>query len=333
MQNIKIVVFFLSAEVMGFYSRDVDDLFSESRHTLTQYCAVYGKPIKHSASPAMHNPAIAKLGLNWKYLALEVHPKELGKAIEKARAAKYIGLNLTVPHKILALNMVDILDDSAKKWGAVNTICFEAKNENNVWTPLGQMKFVHQGEIRTKGYNTDADGITLALQKDLGLKLKGLKVLLLGAGGAGQVAALKIAEEKVAELYLINRTISKAEELAVEINKRYPGTSVFVGYPKNIPSKMDLVLNSTSLGLEKNDPLPIDETKFNLANSKSVFDMVYNPAETKLLAKAKAAGCSTSNGLGMLLWQGVKALEIWSGQTAPVEVMRNALTNYIYGNE
>ena len=96
---------------------------------------------------------------------------------------------------------------------------------------------------------------------------------------------------------------------------------------------MDLILNSTSLGLEENDPLPIDETKFNLANSKAVFDMVYNPPETKLLAKAKAAGCSTSNGLGMLLWQGVKALEIWSGQTAPVEVMRNALTNYIYGNE
>ena len=281
----------------------------------------------------MHNPAIAKLGLTWQYLALEVPPEELGKAIEKAKAARYIGLNLTVPHKILALNMVDILDDSAKKWGAVNTICFEAKNENNVWTPLGQMKVLQQGEIRTKGYNTDADGITLALQKDLGLKIKGLKVLLLGAGGAGQVAALKLAEEKVSELYLANRTTSKAEEVANEINNHYPGTSVYVGYPENSSSKMDLVLNSTSLGLEENDPLPIDETKFNLANSKSVFDMVYNPAETKLLAKAKAAGCSTSNGLGMLLWQGVKALEIWSGQTAPVEVMRNALTNYIYGNE
>jgi shikimate dehydrogenase len=173
----------------------------------------------------------------------------------------------------------------------------------------------------------------LALQKDLGLNLKGMKVLFLGAGGAGRVAALKLAEEKVSELYLINRTTSKAEEVANEINNRYPSTLVSVGYPENILKKMDLVLNSTSLGLEKNDPLPINETKFSLANSKSVFDMVYNPAETKLLAKAKAAGCSTSNGLGMLLWQGVKALEIWSGQTAPVEVMRNALTNYIYGNE
>ena len=109
----------------------MDDLFSKSEHTLTQYCAVYGQPVKHSASPAMHNPAIAELGLDWQYLALEVPPEELNKAITKAKTERYIGLNLTVPHKILALNMVDILDDSAKKWGAVNTICFEVKSGNN----------------------------------------------------------------------------------------------------------------------------------------------------------------------------------------------------------
>ena len=281
----------------------------------------------------MHNPAIAKLGLNWEYHALEVPQEKLEKAIEKAKTTRYIGLNLTVPHKILALNMVDILDDSAKKWGAVNTISFEAKDANNVWTPIGQINDLKQGGLRAKGFNTDADGITLALQKDLQLNLRGLKVLFLGAGGAGRVAALKLAEEKVAELYLVNRTSSKSEKLADEINNRYPSTSVFVGYPKNITSKIDLVINSTSLGLNENDPIPIDETKFKLSNSRSVFDMVYNPAETKLLKKATASGCNTSNGLGMLLWQGVKALEIWSGQTAPVEVMRNALTNYIYGNE
>ena len=300
---------------------------------MKQNCAVYGQPIKHSASPVMHNLAIAELGLNWKYLALEVSPEELGKAIEKARAERYIGLNLTVPHKILALDMVDILDDSAKKWGAVNTICFEAKDENNVWTSLGQITELQQGELRAKGYNTDADGIALSLKEDLGLKLMGLTVLFLGAGGAGRVAALKLAEEKVSKLYLVNRTISKAEELATEIRKRYPSTLVYVGYPENISGKIDLVLNATSLGLNKNDPIPIDESKFSLSNARSVFDMIYNPAETKLLEKAKSAGCNTSNGLGMLLWQGVKALEIWSGQTAPVEIMRNALTKYIYGNE
>jgi len=281
----------------------------------------------------MHNPAIAELGLKWKYIALEVAPEKLGNAIEKARMMGYIGLNLTVPHKILAMNLVDILDDSAKKWGAVNTICFEAQDANNAWIPIGQLDHLQQGVLRTKGYNTDADGIALALKEDLGLKLKGLKVLFLGAGGAGRVAALKLAEEKVAKLHLVNRTITKAKELAAEIKKCYPDTSVSVGYPENISDKMDLILNSTSLGLNENDPLPIDESKFSLGNSKSVFDMIYNPAETKFLEKAKAAGCNTSNGLGMLLWQGVKALEIWSGQTAPVEVMRNALNNYIYSNE
>ena len=156
----------------------MDDLFPKSKHALKQFCAVYGQPIKHSASPAMHNPAIAKLGLTWQYLALEVPPEELGKAIEKAKAARYIGLNLTVPHKILALDMVDILDDSAKKWGAVNTICFEAKDENNVWIPLGQTADSQQGVLRSKGYNTDADGITLALKEDLKLKLAGLAVVI-----------------------------------------------------------------------------------------------------------------------------------------------------------
>jgi len=311
----------------------VDNLFPKSKHALKQYCAVYGQPIKHSASPAMHNHAIAKLGLNWQYHAVEVPSKDLGKAIEKAKRMRYIGLNLTVPHKLLAMELVDTIDDSAKKWGAINTICFEVKDENNIWSPLGQTPDTKKSELRTKGYNTDADGIGLALQKDLGLKLNGMKVLFLGAGGAGRVAALKLAEEKVDKLYLINRTLSKAEELADEINKRYPHTSVSIGYPENIVGKIDLVLNSTSLGLIESDPLPIDESKFSLDNAESVFDMVYNPAETKLLIKAKASGCNTSNGLGMLLWQGVKALEIWSGQTAPVEVMRNALTNYIYGNE
>ena len=95
---------------------------------------------------------------------------------------------------------------------------------------------------------------------------------------------------------------------------------------------MDLVLNATSLGLKEDDSLPIDENQFNLSHAEAVFDMIYQPAETPLLAKAEAAGCRTANGLGMLLWQGVKALEIWTGQAAPVEVMRDALSAHIYGD-
>ena len=311
----------------------MDNLFQNPISAATRFCAVYGQPIRHSGSPAMHNPALAKLGLDWRYLAFEVSPNALGQAIEGARAMHFIGLNLTVPHKLLALELVDALDESATIWGAVNTICFEAKNDSGDWTPLGQLADPPAGGIRSKGYNTDANAITLALQQDLGLSLAGLRVLFLGAGGAGQVAALKLAAEGVAELHLVNRTVAKAEKLANEITGRFPQTKASVGYPENAANKIDLVLNATSLGLKPADALPLDESQFSLANAPAVFDMIYQPAVTPLLAKATDANCRTSNGLGMLLWQGAKALEIWTGQPAPIDVMRSALGSHIYGNE
>jgi len=281
----------------------------------------------------MHNTAMAEMGLDWRYLAFEVAPDELGLAIAGAKAMRYIGLNLTVPHKLLALDMVDALDESAATWGAVNTICFEAKSDDGIWTPIGQTLGQRGYEVRSKGYNTDADGITLALQQDLGLNLHGLKVLFLGAGGAGRVAALKLAKEGAAELHIVNRTDVKAQELANEIGERFPSTRVSVGYPQNTSKVVNLVLNATSLGLKESDPLPFDDVQFNLSHADAVFDMIYQPAETPLLGKAKAVGCRTANGLGMLLWQGVKALEIWTGQAAPIEVMRNALTSHAYGDD
>lgn len=311
----------------------MDDLFQNPISAATRFCAVYGQPIRHSGSPAMHNPALAKLGLDWRYLAFEVSPDALGQAIEGARAMHFIGLNLTVPHKLLALELVDALDESATTWGAVNTICFEAKNSSGDWTPLGQLTDPPAGGIRSKGYNTDANAITLALQQDLGLSLAGLRVLFLGAGGAGQVAALKLAAEGVAELHLVNRTVAKAEKLASEITGRFPQTKAVVGYPENAADKIDLLLNATSLGLKPADALPLDESQFSLANAPAVFDMIYQPAFTPLLAKATDASCRTANGLGMLLWQGAKALEIWTGQPAPIDVMQSALESHIYGDE
>jgi shikimate dehydrogenase len=275
----------------------------------TRLCAVYGLPIRHSGSPAMHNAAISTLGLNWCYLAFEVDPKHLGAAIAGAQAMGFIGLNLTAPHKLLAMEMVDTLDESAKRWGAVNTIHFS-----------------QQGSV---GYNTDSDAIATALREDLSLELRGTKVLLLGAGGAARATALRLAAEQVGELFLVNRTLSKAEELAAEIKRQFPSVSISVGYPK---TPVDLVLNATSLGLKPYDVLPLDEKQFSLHQTRCVYDMVYRPAETKLLSAAKTAGCKTANGLGMLLHQGAKALEIWTGKSAPVEVMRRALEQNIYGH-
>ena len=275
----------------------------------TRLCAVYGSPIAHSASPAMHNAAFAALGLNWRYLAFEVDPKNLRAAIEGAKAMGFAGLNLTIPHKLLAVEMVDELDDAAKKWGAVNTIKFDNKI--------------------AVGFNTDADAITQSLREDLNLKLRGAKVLLLGAGGAGRTAALKLASEKVAELFLVNRTQIKAEKIAVEIKKQFPSVKVSAGYPK---AAVDLILNATSLGLKTGDASPLDEKQFSLKQARAVYDMIYRPAETKLLAAAKKSGCKTANGLGMLLHQGATAFKIWTGRPAPIEVMRRALEQNVYGH-
>jgi shikimate dehydrogenase len=275
----------------------------------TRLCAVYGSPIRHSASPAMHNAAFAAVGLDWRYLAFEVDPKNLRAAIEGAKVMGFAGINLTVPHKLLAVDMVDALDVSAKQWGAVNTIRF--------------------GPDGSVGFNTDADAITQSLREDLKLEPSGAKILLLGAGGAGRTAALKLAAENVAELFLVNRTTSKAEEIAAEIKKQSPAVKVSTGYPKG---GVDLILNATSLGLKADDASPLDEKQFSLKQARAVYDMIYRPAETKLLAAAKAAGCRTANGLGMLLHQGAKAFEIWTGRPAPLAVMRRALEQNVYGH-
>ncbi len=275
----------------------------------------------------MQNAGIAALGLNSRYVAFDVQPEDLETAIAGARTMHFIGLNLTVPHKLLAFEMVDILDESAKMWGAVNTIRFEGRSGSDQWKPLREFAEAPP-EIRSHGFNTDAEAITRSLREDLGININGGKLLLLGAGGAGRTAALRMASDRAAEIFLVNRTIGKAEDLAEEIRNRFPSVKVTVGYPAG---KVDLLVNATSLGLRGDDSSPLDESKFSIARAGAVYDMIYRPAETPLLIAAKAAGCRASNGIGMLLYQGTAALEIWTGQPAPVEIMREALLKEVYG--
>jgi len=308
-------------------TQPVSDQFAKPINAATRYCAVYGHPIKHSASPAMQNAGIASLGLNWRYLAFDVRPEELRSALLGAKAMQFVGLNLTVPHKLLALEMVDALDESAKTWGAVNTVRFEGRDKSGTWLPFHQFDDAPPEKIRAHGFNTDADAIARSLREDLGVELRGARVLVLGAGGAGRVAALKLAAENVAELFLVNRTPSKAGSVAAEIRRRHLNVKVQLDYPRG---EVDLAINATSLGLSPDDPLPLDGKQFSLRQAHAVYDMIYRPAETPLLRAAKAAGGRTANGLGMLLYQGAKALEIWTGQPAPVETMRRALTREVY---
>jgi shikimate dehydrogenase len=275
----------------------------------------------------MHNAAIRQLGLDWRYLAFDVHLNDLAEAILGAERMKFIGLNLTVPHKLLAMDLVDELDASAKEWGAVNTILFEAQCPADDWKPLRLCDAAKITATRTRGFNTDAYGVARAVEEDLKFHIRGSTILVLGAGGAGRTAALKLASEGAKKIYLVNRTREKAEAVACEIKKRCPDAEVEIGYPA---SRLDLVLNATSLGLNPGDPLPFSGD-FSLNQAAAAYDMIYRPAETPFLAEAARAGCNTANGLGMLLYQGAKALEIWSGEKAPVEIMRTALKENIYG--
>ena len=296
----------------------------------------------------MQNAGIAALGLNWRYLAFDVDPANLREALAGAKRMGFVGVNLTVPHKLLAVDMVDALDDSAKLLGAVNTIVFETRDKAGTWIPVGQSSQNPIKEIRSHGYNTDGEAFIRGIREDLALDLRGKGVVLLGAGGAGRVAAFKLAEAGVADLFLINRTERKAQELAVRIAEEHPGVSVKtsaqlgeevrkwnpnVNVVHTYPASRfaALLVNSTSLGLNESDSLPLDQDQFPIYEADCVYDMIYRPAETPLLKAAKKAGCRTANGLGMLLYQGAKALEIWTGKPAPVEIMRRALEQNVYG--
>lgn len=278
----------------------------------------------------MQNAGIAALGLDWRYVACAVRPDTLKEALVGASAMRFVGVNLTVPHKLLAIGMMDVLDASAKRWGAVNTVRFEGRDPSGTWHGLGDLEDDAVTAVRMHGFNTDADAIVRALREDVGVVVAGAKVLLLGAGGAGRVAALRLAVEGVSELWLVNRTESKAEEVAAEIARTVPDFRgrVHLGYPEG---RIDLALNATSAGLKPGDPLPFDGARFELGRAAAAYDMIYRPAETPFLVAAREAGCRTSNGLGMLLYQGAAALEIWSGRPAPVDAMRTALWDHVYG--
>ena len=229
------------------YNQRVSGPSVESIQASTRFCAVLGQPIRHSASPAMQNAALDALGLPWRYLAAEVRPGDLPAAIAGAKAMKFIGLNLTIPHKIAALDLADVVDEKARLLGAVNTIVFETPGPKGDWIPLGRADGGTIIEVRSHGYNTDADGLARSLKEDFhwpdlrgskssrrldatldaaspgasvasGLRpdsnLRGASVLLLGAGGAARAAALQLAEEGVVSQFLVNRTGARAEQLA-----------------------------------------------------------------------------------------------------------------------
>jgi len=278
--------------------------------------AVLGSPVGHSLSPAMHNAALSALGSDVRYAKIECPPEDLAEAVDLARRADFLGLNLTIPHKFEALNLCTELDDTAKQLGAVNTLLFDGS--------------------RIVGFNTDGPGLVRAIRDVFSFDLHDLRVMVLGAGGgAGSAAALQCALEKCPRLVLVNRTEGKAHEVAKRATQLLhtdrlegPEDSVTVialeeNALREQLARTDLVINATSLGMKRTDPRLIPASL--LTPDLMVYDMVYRPAVTRLLEDAQNAGARTANGLSLLLHQGALSLEIWLNRPAPIDMMRRAL--------
>jgi len=287
----------------------LDDL--DSRGFPGTALAVLGHPIRHSLSPAMHNAALAAMTrdhgefASWRYYRFDVPPDDLPRALDLFRLRGFQGLNLTVPHKVIAFDCVAEVDPAARPIGAVNTL----------------LRLEHGW----RGYNTDGHGLALGLREDLGVDLKDAHVILLGAGGAARAAAVECLQRRCASLWIANRTPARLDALLAMLRPLSNHVPVCGFDSKTPPAGLPvgaLVINATAAGLCADDPLPIDLTR--LPRPAGVYDMVYNPPETPLLRQASALGIPRANGLSMLVHQGARSLEIWTGATVPVAAMMSA---------
>jgi shikimate dehydrogenase len=276
---------------------------------------ILGHPIGHTLSPAMHNTVLARLSrtdpqwARWCYFAFEIPPADLSRALDRLHARGFRGLNLTVPHKVAALESLAELDPDARTAGAVNTLL--------------------RTQAGWKGFNTDGVGLASAIREDLGRTLAGAAIIIVGAGGAARGAAAECLRAGCSTLAIANRTASSLDALLGSLAP-FAGRTVLRGFtsdriPGDLPAD-SIVINATSLGLREGDPSPIDLGL--IPGAAAAYDMIYNPPVTRFLAQAASRGIPSANGLGMLAHQGAKAFEIWTGQPAreTAGIMRAAAT-------
>jgi len=265
--------------------------------------ALIGYPLGHTVSPAMHNAAFRHLGLDYDYVPLEVNPEDLAKALEGLRALHFAGFNVTVPFKEKVLPYLDDITKLAQKIGAVNT--------------------VQNQEGKLVGFNTDAPGFLESLREEAGFDPKGKTCLVLGAGGAGKAIATMLAEAHAKSILIYDVLEEKARELAEYLSDNFDSdiqSLPLASIPASLP-KTQLLVNSSPIGmLPKVDQSPLPDN-IKLHQKLTVYDLVYNPQETKLLKQAKAAGAKAVSGLGMLVRQGALAFTVFTGKSAPLEVM------------
>ncbi|MHA1256818.1 MAG: shikimate dehydrogenase [Promethearchaeota archaeon] len=279
----------------------------------TNILCVIGHPIEHSMSPVMHNAALNDLSLDYVYVAFDIHPNDLKKAILGLKKKNFKGINVTIPHKEAIIPFLYDLDPLSKQIGAVNTI----KNEGGVLL----------------GRNTDALGAKKALV-DAGFKIEGKKALILGAGGAARAISFALSEE-INEIFIVNRTEERAIKLANELQEKTKikasGMEMNGKTLRTLISSVDILINTTPIGMyPKIDRSPI--SKDLLHENLFVFDVIYNPLQTRLLKDAKKAGSKTLNGLDMFINQGALAFEWWTGKKPNVKLMKDKIIEQL-GNK
>jgi shikimate dehydrogenase len=274
--------------------------------------ALIGDPIEQSLSPAMHNAAFRALGLKCAYIALRVPKPMLADAIAGVWTLGIAGLNVTIPHKIGIVGLLDELDESASLVGAVNTV----KNDRG----------------KLIGFNTDGEGALRALQGEIG-SVKGKEVVLLGAGGAARAIAFSLAKAR-ARLTIANRTVSRARALASTIEQKLginvEVTSLSRAELTRALKNAGVLINATSVGMYPKTEKTLVRASM-MHRGLVVFDIVYGSLRTKLLREARRAGGKTVEGLGMLVHQGALAFEIWTGKRAPIKIMKAAAKRELRG--
>jgi shikimate dehydrogenase len=267
--------------------------------------ALFGFPAAHSVSPAMHNAAFAALRLPWAYSAIEVTPEELADWIEQMRGADWAGANVTVPHKVAAADRMDELADTARKIGAINTIV----NEDG----------------RLVGHNTDAEGFAADLAEQ-GVEVAGRPAVLLGAGGAARAVA-----HALVELGASLRIVCRNQEAGRDLTEAFSGAA---DEPRVHAWKREgfrdaaggaaLIVNATPVGMSPDIdgcPWPADVP---MPAGAFIYDLVFNPFETRLVVAARAAGRNACGGLGMLVEQGARSFQLWTGAAPPRSIMKAA---------
>jgi len=286
----------------------MEKLILEGNLAEVNLTGLFGYPVEHSFSPAMHNSAFKEVNLNYLYLPFAIKPENVEEAVKGIKAFDLRGVNVTIPHKQAVIPYLDELSEEAELIGAVNTI------ENK--------------DGKLIGYNTDGRGFIRSLKEEGDFEAKGKKALIIGAGGASRAVAFQLALEGIDKIYISDLSQDLAKVLADDVNSKVDKAKAIVVDSKEtdeIVAKVDLLVDATPVGMyPKVDVKPVVSTEV-LHKDLVVYDLVYNPLETVLLKAAKEAGAKAVSGLGMLLYQGAIAFEIWTDVDAPIKIMRNAL--------